>query len=233
MDHGAHFSWYHYIPGLQNLEVHIAGAVVVALILMVFSLLARVSLAARKGYLVPDSKLSFLNFSDIVAEGLYKLTQMVLGKDAKDYLPIIGAIFLFIFVSNLSGLIPGLSPPTDNVNTTLACGIFVFLYYNYKGLRIGGIHYLKHFLGPAWYMAWLILPIEIISHVVRPFTLALRLKGNMSGDHTVLASFTDLAPYIVPVPIYFLGLLVCFLQAFIFVMLTMVYISMARDSEHH
>lgn len=234
MEHGAgHFSWFHYVPGLNHLPSHVAAALVVTAILMVFSVLARLSLARQKDYLVPGEKMSLLNFSDIVSENLYKLTQSTLGHDASIYFPIVGALFLFIFINNLLGLIPGFSPATDNVNTTLACGVFVFLYYNYRGFKAGGLNYLKHFLGPVWYMAWLLLPIELISHTVRPFTLALRLKGNMSGDHTVLSSFTDMAPYLVPVPVYFLGLLVCFLQAFIFVMLTMVYVSMARDSDHH
>lgn len=212
---------------------HIAAALVVTVLLMLFSLFARMALARQKNYLVPGQKLTFLNFSDIVSENLYKLTYNILGHDAPIYFPVVGTLFLFIFVNNLFGLIPGFSPATDNVNTTLACGIFVFIYYNYRGFKAGGMHYLKHFLGPVWYMAWLLLPIELISHTVRPFTLALRLKGNMSGDHTVLSVFTEMAPYVVPVPVYFLGLLVCFLQAFIFVMLTMVYVSMARDSEHH
>lgn len=229
----AHFSWFHYIPGLAELPGHIAAALVVSAILMVFSLFARLSLAGNKAYLIPGEKMSFLNFSDIVSENLYKLTKNILGDDAPKYFPIVGALFLFVFVNNLFGLIPGFSPATDNVNTTLACGLFVFIYYNWVGFRSAGIGYLKHFLGPVWYMAWLLLPIELISHSVRPFTLALRLKGNMAGDHTVLSVFTDMAPYLVPVPVYFLGLLVCFLQAFIFVMLTMVYVSMARDSDHH
>ncbi len=233
MEHGSHFSWFHFIPGLNQLENHIAGSIFVGVILMIFAVLARLSLARQKDYLVPPSKLNFLNFSDVVSENLYKLTHNIMGRDAVTYFPVVGALFLFIFVSNLLGLFPGLAPPTDNVNTTLACGLFVFLYYNYRGVRASGLAYFKHFLGPVWYMAWLLLPIELISHGVRPFTLALRLKGNMSGDHTVLAVFTDMAPYLVPVPIYFLGLLVCFLQAFIFVMLTMVYISMAKESEHH
>ena len=233
MEHEAHFSWFHFIPVLGQMENHIAAAIVVAAILVVYSLCARLALAANKNYLVPPSKLSFLNFSDIVAENLYKLTHNILGHDAPLYFPIIGTLFLFIFVSNLFGILPGFAPPTDNVNTTLACGAFVFIYYNYRGFKAAGIGYLKHFFGPVWYMAWLLLPIELISHFVRPFTLALRLKGNMSGDHTVLSVFTDMAPYLVPVPVYFLGLLVCFLQAFIFVMLTMVYISMARESDHH
>jgi F-type H+-transporting ATPase subunit a len=233
MEHEAHFNWFHYVPGLSLLQPHVAAAVFVSLLLCVFALLARFSLAKNKDYLVPPSRLSFLNFADIVTESLYKLTKTVLGHDARDYFPIIGTLFIFIFVNNLLGLLPGFSPATDNVNTTLACGAFVFLYYNYIGFKKGGLAYGKHFLGPVWYMAWLLLPIELISHFVRPFTLALRLKGNMSGDHTVLAVFTHMAPYIVPVPVYFLGLLVCFLQAFIFAMLSMVYISMAKESDHH
>lgn len=233
MKHDAYFSWFHYIPGLAQLPGHIAAAIFVSGILCVFAVFARASLSRHKDYLVPPSRLSFLNFADVISESLYKLTQMVLGHDAKEFFPVIGALFLYIFVNNILGLFPGFTPATDNVNTTLACGIFVFIYYNYRGFRASGFAYLKHFFGPVWYMAWLLLPIEIISHVVRPFTLGLRLMGNMSGDHAVLAAFTHMAPYLVPVPVYFLGLLVCFLQAFIFVMLTMVYISMAKATDHH
>jgi F-type H+-transporting ATPase subunit a len=229
----AYFSWFHYVPGLSLLSSHVAAAVFVSLCLGVFALAARLSLARNKDYLVPPSNLSFLNFADVMSESLYKLTQMVLGKDAPRYFPIIGALFLFIFFNNLLGLVPGFSPATENVNTTLACGAFVFLYYNYQGFKLGGWSYAKHFFGPVWYMAWLLLPIELIGHFTRPFTLALRLKGNMTGDHVVLSEFTHLVPYIVPIPVYFLGLLVCFLQAFIFAMLAMVYISLAKDSDHH
>jgi len=233
MEHEAHFSWFHYVPVLADMPNHIAAALVVSVLLGIFAVSARMALASNKNYLVPASRLSFLNFSDLVSENLYKLTQTVMGHHAHTYFPVVGTLFLFIFINNLLGLFPGVSPATDNVNTTLACGIFVFVYYNYQGFKASGIGYLKHFFGPVWYMAWLLLPIELISHFVRPFTLALRLKGNMAGDHTVLSVFTSMAPWIVPVPVYFLGLLVCFLQAFIFVMLTMVYISMAKDSDHH
>lgn len=233
MEHAAHFSWFHYVPGLAELPGHVAAAIVAGVILMVFAVAARAALAANSTYLVPHSRLSFLNFADIVSETLYKLTKTVLGHDAHRFFPVIGALFLFILINNLMGLLPGVSPATDNVNTTLACGAFVFIYYNYQGFKASGLAYMKHFFGPVWYMAWLLLPIELISHFVRPFTLALRLKGNMAGDHTVLATFTDLSPYLVPVPVYFLGLLVCFLQAFIFVTLTMVYISMAKETDHH
>ena len=234
----AHFNWYQMVPGLEDLahhQPHVLAAVTVSSLLVVTTLAARFAIAGKKTseVLVPSSRLSFLGFWDLVTENLYKMCRNILGDDAKTYLPIIGTLFLFIFFNNLLGLIPGFVPATDNVNTTLACGLFVFVYYNYVGFRSAGVAYLKHFAGPVWYMAWLLLPIEIISHSVRPFTLALRLKGNMMGDHTVLSVFTHMFPYVVPIPIYLLGLLVSFLQAFIFVMLTMVYISMARDSDHH
>lgn len=233
MGHEAHFSWFHYIPVLSQLPTHVAATIVVGLILMAFAVAARLALAGNKGYLVPPERLTFLNLADIAAENLYGVTKSILGKEAPIYFPVVGGLFLYIFISNLFGLLPGFSPPTDNINTNLACGIFVFLFYNYQGFKATGWKYLLHFFGPVWYMAWLLLPIEIISHVVRPFTLALRLKGNMVGDHTVLATFTNIAPYVVPVPFYFLGLLVCFIQSFIFVMLTMVYISLAKESDHH
>jgi len=233
MQHEAHFSWFQFVPFLAHYPYHVVAAATVAIFLVILTLLGRLALAGTKEKLIPAEKLTFFGFFDLMVEGLYKLTENILGDAAKEYLPIVGSLFLFVFVSNLMGLLPGFSPPTDNVNTTLACGIFVFLYYNYQGFKHGGLAYAKHFCGPVWYMAWMLLPIEIISHVVRPFTLALRLKGNMTGDHTVLASFTDMVPYVVPVAVYFLGFLVCFIQAFIFVMLTMVYVSMARDSSHH
>ncbi len=231
--HGAHFNWFSYIPGLSELPAHISGAIFVSMILALFAVAARMSLARHKDYLVPPARLTFLNFSDMIAEGLYGVTKSMLGHDAHKYFPVMGSIFLYVLLSNLIGLFPGMEPPSGNINTNLAIGAFVFLYYNYQGLKASGLSYLKHFLGPVWYLAWLLLPVEIISHVARPFTLALRLKGNMVGDHTVLATFTNLVPYGLPIPFYFLGLMVCVIQAYIFVMLTMVYVSLAKESDHH
>lgn len=234
MEH-EHFHWFKLVPALADVPHHITSGLAVVVILMFATLFARLAVSAGKmeKAIIPSEKLSFVGFFDIIVEQLYKLAENILGKDAKHYLPIVGAIFLFVFVNNIFGLLPGFLPATDNVNTTLAIGLFAFIYYNYQGLKHGGLAYLKHFLGPAWYLAWLILPIEIISHIVRPFTLALRLRGNITGDHTVLSVFTEMVPYGVPVFAYALGLMVCFIQAFIFVMLTMVYIAMARDAAHH
>ncbi len=233
--HGAHFNWFSYVPGLSQLPPHVAGAIFVSLLLGIFALAARAALAGHQNYLVPSDRFTFLNFADMLAEGLYGLTKSILGHEAAKYFPIMGALFLYVLISNLIGLFPGMEPPSSNINTNLALGVFVFLYYNYQGVKSAGLSYFKHFLGPVWYLAWLMLPIEIISHVARPLTLALRLKGNMVGDHTVLNIFTHLAPWGLglPVPFYFLGLMVCVIQAYIFVLLTMVYVSLAKESEHH
>jgi F-type H+-transporting ATPase subunit a len=129
-----------------------------------------------------------------------------------------------------------MTPATDNLNTTLAIGIFAFLVYNYYGLREHGLAYLKHFLGPIIWLAFLMAPIEIISHLMRPLTLGIRLQGNIFADHTVVGVFIDLFRNIwfIPVPALFygLGIFVCFMQAFVFTMLSMIYISMAIAHDH-
>lgn len=235
MGHGEHFHWFKLIPSLAEIPHHITSAILVVAILVVLTLIARIMLMA-KGYdkaIIPSEKLNFIGFFDIVVEQLYKLAASILGDDAKHYLPLVGSIFLFILCNNLLGLVPGFLPATDNTNTNLACGLFVFAYYNYQGVKLGGLAYLKHFMGPVWYLSWLLLPIELFSNLIRPFTLAVRLKGNIVGDHTVLSVFTEMVPYGVPVMAYALGVMVCFIQAFIFTMLTMVYLAMAKDAAHH
>lgn len=236
--HNEHsFNWLHFIPGLNLLPIHVAGAILVGLLLVLFTWVARVQLVrvmqVEDGGLVPEAKLTYRNFFDILAEALYKWTASVLGEhEAARYLPIIGSLFLFIFASNILGLIPGFLPPTENLNTTTAIGLFVFVYYNYVGLKANGLSYLKHFLGPVWWLAPLMLVIELASHLFRPLTLGLRLRGNIMGDHLVLSVFSDLVPYLLPVVFYGLGVFVAFIQAFVFCLLTMVYISLATAHDH-
>jgi F-type H+-transporting ATPase subunit a len=129
-------------------------------------------------------------------------------------------------------MIPGLLPPTDNLNTTFALGAFVFIYYNYVGIKSSGLAYFKHFLGPVLWLSPLILVVEIASHVFRPISLGLRLRGNIMGDHVVLGIFNDLTPYVIPVVFYGIGLFVCLIQAFVFCLMTMVYISLSATHDH-
>lgn len=236
--HESHgFNWLHYVPVLGEYPNHVAMALIVSAILVVTTAIARTQLksamAGPDRALVPDSKLTFRNFFEIIAESLYKLTEMIIGHhDAPVYFPVIGTLFVFIFTSNIVGLIPGFLPPTDNLNTTLALGAFVFVYYNFAGLKAHGLAYLKHFLGPILWLAPLMVVIEVASHIFRPLSLALRLRGNIMGDHVVLGVFSSLVPYLLPVIFYGLGVFVAFIQAFVFCLMTMVYISLSTAHDH-
>ena len=238
MEHG--FNWLSLIPFMEN-KVHHYGhvfmACAVAILVVIVAIIARIQLGAAQRRedegLVPDEKLTVRNFFEIVAEKLYGLAESVMGKHgAEKYFPVVGALFIFIFVSNLIGIIPGLLPPTDNLNTTFALGVFVFLYYNYVGLRENGLAYLKHFAGPILWLAPLMLVVELASHVFRPISLGLRLRGNIMGDHVVLGIFNDLLPYAVPAIFYGIGLFVALVQAFVFCLMTMVYISLSASHDH-
>lgn len=170
---------------------------------------------------------------EVVLQGLSGMLEDNVGPGGKKYLPLIATLAFFIFISNLLGMIPTFSPATGNFNTTVACALIVFIYYNYLGIKEHGFGYIKHFMGPIWWLAPLMLPIEIISHIARPFSLSVRLFGNISGEHIVTAVFyTQLIPWLVPVPIMFIGLLAAFLQTFVFIMLTQIYIAGAVAHEH-
>jgi F-type H+-transporting ATPase subunit a len=186
----------------------------------------------NEGGLIPDETLTYRNFFEMIAESLYQLTVSVIGHDAPIYFPIVGSLFVFILSANLIGLIPIFQPATDNMNTTLALGVFVFLYYNYAGFKVHGIRYLKHFLGPVVWLGPLMLVIELASHLFRALSLGLRLRGNIMGDHIVLKIFSDLVPYLVPVVFYGIGVFVAFIQAFVFCLMTMVYISLSTSHDH-
>ncbi|MBL7665421.1 MAG: F0F1 ATP synthase subunit A [Bacteriovoracaceae bacterium] len=214
---------------------HVITFGVLAVLITIFGFIYRLKVTNFDKSLVPDKGITFRNIVEAFGEFMFNLAKSTMGeKEAHKYFPVLAMIFLFIFLSNLTGLVPGFLPPTDNINTTLALGIFVFIYYNYQGIReMGIIGHLKHFAGPVWYLAPLVFVIEIISHAVRPVSLALRLRGNMFGDHLVLSIFSNLLPYIVPIVFMVLGLFVCFIQAFVFTLLTMVYISLATAHHDH
>ena len=231
MEHG--FTWYQWIPGLENKPHWVIGSSLVFLLVMIFSLLFAKKLKKRSSILVPDKHISLLSFFDFVVEKLLTLAETVMGKDGKKYFPLVGTLFIYIFVSNLLGLIPGLLPPTDSLNTNLACSLVVFLFYNYQGLKEHGLSYLKHFMGPVIWLAPIMVVIEVVSHLVRPLSLSIRLFGNISGDHLVLGIFSSLVPVGIPIIFLFLGLFVSFIQAFVFTLLSMVYISLATAHEEH
>lgn len=233
-EHG--FTWISLIPGVNQLPDHTATAGLVAALLIGTAFVARRQLATSPDPVVPDDTFTARNLMEIYVENFTGLVQGVIGHDANKFAPFYGALFLFILCSNLLGLIPGFSPPTGNVNTTLGLGILSFLVYNYYGFQVHGLSYLKHFVGPIWWLAFLMLPLELIDNLLRPITLNLRLLMNMFADHLVLDIFTDLTKLFVPVLFYALGAFVSVIQAFVFTLLSMVYVSLATaghgDEEH-
>lgn len=229
------FTWFSSLSHSLHISEQTVTLIFSSAIFILGGLLFRLRTKSVEDSLVPDQGISFRNLVEAVGEFIYTLAKNTMGdKDAKRYFPLLVFYFMFIFFNNLLGLIPGFMSPTGNFNTTISLGVFIFIFYNIEGIRAQGlVGHIKHFAGPIIYMAPLIFVIEIVSHLMRPFVLGLRLWGNMLGDHAVLGIFSDLVPYIIPIPFYCLGIFVCFMQAFVFTLLPMIYISMAVETHDH
>ncbi len=183
---------------------------------------------------IPDERLTLRNFLEILLEGAVSLARQVIGHDWARWMPLVGTLGFFILVSNVMGLVPFLTNPTSYIETNLAWALISFGTYHYAGISHHGIGYLHHFvLGPPW--LWpLTLPVELIGHAARILSLTIRLTANMFADHTLLALFLSFQVVNAFIPALFvgLGLFVAFLQAFIFMFLTMIYIGMALEEAH-
>jgi len=226
--------WVAIIPGLNALPGHAATALLVTGVLVLFAYCANRQLAAAPDPAIPDDSLTLRTIAEYLTEAVSSMAESVLGHQGRDYVHLYGSFFLFILSANLFGLLPGFSPPTSNFNVTLALGVLSFIAYNYYGFREQGVGYLKHFVGPIWWLGILMVPLELIDNLVRPFSLGLRLFGNMTGDHVVLEIFTDLTKVVVPVVFYVLGAFVSLVQAFVFTLLSLVYVSLAiSHGDHH
>ncbi len=232
----AHFNWTELLPGVEHAHVHVATGVLTGVALVGISLAGRVSLGRGPQSVRPSGVLSLKGFFELFIEFIIGLIDLVIGEKGHKFAPMFAAIFLYIWISNLIGLIPGMTPSTDNINTTFALGVFSFVVYNIYGFREHGLSYLKHFLGPVMFIAPFMLFIELISHMIRPLSLGLRLQGNMMADHTILSVFIDLFSgfWFIPVPAIFygLGLFVSTMQAFVFTILSMIYVSLAISHDH-
>jgi F-type H+-transporting ATPase subunit a len=230
-------TWYaHEHPGVQ----HIYAALFVLGLLAIIGITTDTSIRDAQGELVPPSKLTIRNFVEIVVGTCFRMMSDVMGsKAARHFLPLIGTCALFILFSNALGLVPGFLPPTQNFNTTLACGLVVFVTTHIYGLKTNGWNHIKHLFGPMIGLPWLPLMllmfvIEMISHIARPLSLGIRLMANMTADHLVLTIFLGLVPFLVPLPMYMLGALVVVIQALVFSLLSSVYIGLAiEEAEHH
>jgi len=200
--------------------------VLVAAALIAFFLAVRATLSVEKPGPVQ-------HIAELIHEAIGDQAEQVIGHGYQRFQAYVTCIFLFVLCNNLVGLIPGIEAPTTSIMVTLGLAVPTFLYYNYYGVKEQGVvGYIKHFAGPVWWMAWLIFPIEVVSHLARVMSLSVRLYANMFAGDLVTLVFFSLVP--VGIPVIFLGLhlFVSLIQAFVFTLLTMIYLSLAVAHEH-
>jgi F-type H+-transporting ATPase subunit a len=173
------------------------------------------------------------NVAEVIVSGIEDFMVDNVGEESRWFFPLAATVFLYIFVGNLIGLVPGFLPPTANLNTTASCAIVVFVFTHFIGIKYHGMAYVKHFMGPVWWMSPLIFLIEIIGHFARILSLSFRLFGNMMGHEIVLSILFALAGvFLAPLPLMALGIFVSFVQAFVFFLLSIIYFSGAMEHAH-
>jgi F-type H+-transporting ATPase subunit a len=205
---------------------HIVMILLIAIGLIAFAVWVRSRLSV-------ENPTRIQHLLEVIFEAIRGLMRDVIGNNSERFFPLIGALASYILIGNIVGMVPGFVSPTSNLNITASCAICVFIYYNYVGIRKHGfLRYLKHFAGPVWWLAWLLFPVEIVSHMARPFSLSMRLFGNIFAEELTIGSLNNIFPFLFSIPVMFLGLFASTIQAFIFVLLTMVYLSGAVEGGH-
>ncbi len=209
-------------------------AMIVAHLLLVFAIIMMIANMATKSFrAVPTGA---QNVMEAYLGGVVAMGKDVIGEEmARRYLPLVAAVGMFIFVSNVIGIIPGFESPTSNINITLPLALMVFFYYNYEGIKQNGVvTYFAHFMGPVKFLAPLMFPIEIVSHISRIISLSFRLFGNIKGDDLFLWVLLMLVPFIAPLPAYLLLTFSALLQTFVFMILIYVYLAgaLAIEDDH-
>ncbi len=210
--------------GVQEKYIHVLMTFVVVLLVFLLG-----KIASKQKNEVPGKS---QNFFELLVAAVYGMAEDIMGKEGKPYVPLIFGIGLYVLLSNLLGLIPGFISPTSNLNTTVAPALVVFFVYNFIGLKKHGAGYIKHFMGPVAALAPLMIIIEIISHLSRPLSLSMRLFGNIFGEDLVIAVLFMLVPFLVPLPMYFMGIFTSILQTYVFMILSMIYIGGALEEAH-
>lgn len=232
------FTWYSALHSYLPYPLNLLGetnftALVVMLVLLALALVFRRSVSSVKDPVVPEERLSVRNVLEVLIELVpLGMSDGIIGKKGRKYVPLFGSLFLFILLGNLFGLVPGFTPPTSSFFNNLGMGLIVFVAYHYFGMREHGRKYFKQFMGPVLFLAPLFIVIELFSHVFRPISLSIRLYGNMFGDHLVMEIFSNLTKVVVPVFFFGLGTLVSGIQAAVFTILSMIYVAMAISHEH-
>lgn len=249
----AAFTFLNWVPGYESFQESVAesldaavpfggfraGSVTTLMFLLIalvviFALVFRTrgSWSSDDNPIIPEGRFSARNFVETIMDATLNFGELVLGskREARRFMPLIGALAFYIFFMNTLGLFPFFTPATDNLNVTAPPAIIVFLATHYIGFKENWRQHLEHFLGPKiggiFWLAPLFIPLEIISHLARPLSLSLRLMGNMIGDHQVVAVFSTL---FITLPFLGLGLIVCTVQTLVFCVLSLVYIALSLD----
>jgi len=215
---------------LAPLHISTAGIDAIAYTWLIIALLAILSIMATNAIKAVPGGLQ--NFMEVIISGIENMIVETMGEHGRPFFPLIATLAIFILVSNLIGLVPGFFPPTANINTTAACAVVVFVMTHVVGVKEHGFKYIKHFMGPIIWLAPMMFFIEVIGHFSRVISLTLRLFGNMNGHELVLMIFFGLAPFLVPLPMMMMGVLVSFIQAFVFMLLAMIYIQGSLEHAH-
>ena len=210
------------------------GSVLTFVVTLFLGLSYRAAVRRAGRDVAPAGRFSVRGVVDLIMDFVHDLATNVIGAErSRPFLPVLFGLFLFILISNLSGLVPGFTPATESINTNLVLGLFVFLVFNIAGIKEHGFFgYLRTYAGPIVVMMPIIFLIEAVGMLARPVSLSLRLYGNIFGDHLVLAVFTGLTKLVLPSFLLFFGLLVACLQSFVFTLLSGIYISMAISHDH-
>ena len=215
--------------GLGSFAHHYPHVVYSWLVMLVLILMA----LAVRGKIDPFRPSRWQSFLETIVESIENFMVDVMGEEGRFAFPIIATLFLYIFLCNISGLIPGMFSPTANLNTTLSCALVSFVLTHYIGVKFHGVGYIKHFLGPIPWLIPLFFPIEVIGHCARVLSLTFRLFGNIMAEDLVLAILMFLAgAFLAPLPMMFLFIFADFVQAFIFTLLTMMYFAGAIEEAH-
>jgi F-type H+-transporting ATPase subunit a len=236
---------FHELEHLLNVPWVIQAALLAGAVLLLGGVLVRRRLATADGGVLPDEGVTVRNVLEVLVEWLAGMARDRMGPDWRKYFPVVGTMFFFILIANLMGLVPGLAGATSDANTTWAWAIMAWVFYTAVGIAKHKHQYLVKFMGPSFFekemfgrpvhfrlLIPIFLPLELVLDLARMLTLAVRLLANMFADHTVIAVWLSLVPVVVPAAFMGLGLVVSFLQAFVFALLTMIYIGLALESPH-
>jgi F-type H+-transporting ATPase subunit a len=225
-----------FLLGLAGIEVknpeHFIPDYIVMSLIVAAGLILFFGLASRRLNIVPSKLQSIL---ELIIQAFENILVETIGERGKKYLPLIATIGLFILVCNLLGLVPGFMSPTSKLNVTLGCALVVFVYYHWQGIRSQGLFkYLKHFMGPVPLLAPLLIPIEIISHFSRPVSLSIRLFGNIFAEELLILVIASIVPFFLPLPFMAIAIFTATIQAFVFVLLSCIYIggAVVHEEEH-